>query len=186
MSLAIVRHLDQCLDDVGDILGAGDYWRGGDEHLDKAESCSGHFPAGAAEQDEDVVEDLGREILGELVPEGEVDPGDGEDGAVDHVGRARQPRQHRAHEAAHGGVRVLVRAPPLQRLAAHDQQREGGGPRAAVHGADGEHGLGHHGEDKVRVRLLEAGDEVQKAAQPRGLRGRGGGAERGQELDLER
>ena len=39
---------------------------------------------------------------------------------------------------------------------------------------DGEDGLRDDGEDKVGVRILEAGDEVKKTAEPRGLRGRRG------------
>ena len=58
VSLAIVGHLDQGLDNVRDILGGLHDWRGGDEDLDKAEGRSGHFPAGALEQDKDIVQDL--------------------------------------------------------------------------------------------------------------------------------
>ena len=52
------------------------------------------------------------EVVGEEVPELEVDPGDGEHGAVDEVGVAGEPRQHGRHVPRDHRVHVAIHGPP--------------------------------------------------------------------------
>lgn len=64
------------------------------------------------EEEERGEEHLLCELVGEEVPELEVDPGDGEHGAVDEVGVAGEARQHGGHVPGDHSVRVPIHAPP--------------------------------------------------------------------------